>query len=69
MSERPITPGDVFRLTACSGKEAYSSPQLAHRRLSEMSRKAKGKRKRAKKAPSRVAYRCSVCHQWHLGSV
>lgn len=67
MSETPISPRDVFRLTACRGKEAYASPQLAHRRLAEMKRK--GKRRHDKKLPTRVAYRCSVCHQWHLGSV
>lgn len=66
MSEtyKPSTPREAFVVTTCSGKEGYPSPQLAHRRLAEMKRR----HVKISKKRSLTVYRCTVCHQWHLGS-
>lgn len=63
----PFTPRDVFVVTTCYGKESFSSPQLAHRRLKAKRKKQRRSRK-AKGGPRDLrVYRCAVCNLWHIG--
>ena len=40
---------------SCRHKERYDSPDLA--------------RRVARRRPRRAAYKCTVCHGWHVGGV
>lgn len=47
--------GRVARLAMCEGKQIYDSALVA--------------KKAAKRQPGRMAYKCHVCREWHVGQV
>lgn len=59
-----------FRTVACQGKAAYATKSKAmdvlHRR-SQRARNRHGPKDKRRELSALTAYRCAVCHHWHIG--
>lgn len=52
-------------ITECRGKHAFDSFEQANA-VAKRIRRSKGTKRGGSRTPP-APYRCSVCHQWHLG--
>jgi hypothetical protein len=65
---QPHTPRQKYQvaMVACYGKQAFATPQEAHKAILGFSRRKKGPR--AKRGGRMEPYKCSGCGMYHLAT-